>query len=105
MGIVLIFLGCFLLYVKSKHFPEQLNSIKKEANERPLVTRLITYLLFISSAILLSFQLGLATGLLTFLITLLLSLCLTIMLLPLHKKYAYFLAILSLIVIVIENIL
>ncbi|MEM9361859.1 MAG: DUF3325 family protein [Bacteroidota bacterium] len=105
MGIVLIFLGCFLLYAKSKHFPKRFETIGDKMRHKPVLTRWIGYLLFLVSASIFVYQFGLGTGLIAFFITVLLGLCLTIILLPLNKKYVYVLGALSVIVIVIENIL
>ena len=96
MGIVLIFLGCFLLYAKSKHFPKRLQH---------LGSRLRKNALFLGAYLILGSQFGWATGFVVFLITITLGLVLNIMLLPLNQKYAYVLAGLSLLVIIIDNIL
>ncbi|MEM6893489.1 MAG: DUF3325 family protein [Bacteroidota bacterium] len=105
MGIVLIFLGCFLLYAKSKHFPKRLQHLGNRLRKNTVQTRLVGYLLFVGAYLLLGSQLGWATGFVVFLITLILGLVLNIILLPLHQKYAYILAGLSLLVIIIDNIL
>jgi len=103
MGILLIFLGCFLLYTKSKYVPKYFSNLEKWAKARPIGTRLIAYGLFITSIIVLCLQNGLATGLVIFLIALIFGLCITIILIPLNKKYAYWMAGLSVLFIIIEN--
>lgn len=105
MGILLIFLGCFLLYAKSKYVPKDLANIEKWTRANPLGTRLIVYALFVTSIIVLCLQNGLATGLVIFLFALMFGLCITIILIPLNKKYAYWIAGLSVLFIIIENIL
>ncbi|MEM8507678.1 MAG: hypothetical protein AAF717_07605 [Bacteroidota bacterium] len=105
MSIVLIFLSCFLLYTKSKHFPQQFAKIGKKLKGKERVVGGIAYILFLIAFALMAYRYGLATGGIIFLITLMLGLSLTIMFLPLHKKYAYVLLGLSLLSIVMENIL
>ncbi|MEM9078590.1 MAG: hypothetical protein AAGC43_16235 [Bacteroidota bacterium] len=105
MGLVLILLGCFLLYAKSRHFPKQFTSIGERMKKKPELTRWVAYLMFLLSASIFAYQLGIGTGLTAFFISVLLGLCLTIVLLPLNKKYVYVLGALSVIVIVMENIL
>ena len=105
MSIVLIFLGCFLLYAKSKHFPVHFLNVVAKFSMHKIALRSIAYLLFFFATILLMIQYGPATGLVIFLIALMFGLCLTIMFLPLNKKYAYLLVGLSLVCIIIENTL
>ena len=95
MGIVLTFFGSFLLYAKSRHFPGHLRGIGDRFKNKVLLARLLAYVLFVIAIALLVLQLGFFTGLLVFFITLMFALSLTILLLPLHKKYAYVLAALS----------
>lgn len=103
MGILLIVLGCLLLYSRSKYFPAALEKIFGSFRGKPGVLRIVAYLFFVASAIILMVGYGPATGLLIFLITLMFALCLIIMFLPLNKKYAYLLVGLSLLFIIIEN--
>lgn len=103
MGIILVFLGCFLLYAKSRHFPNYYPNLKKRAAGNPKVLRWISYGMFLLSVTIFCLQNGVATGLVIFLITLMFGLCLTIMFLPLNKKYAYVMVGLSLLSIIIEN--
>ncbi len=105
MAIVLIFLGCFLLYAKSKHFPKRMEHWALQLKSKPVRTRIFGYTLFVASFTILSLQFGFATGIVIFIMAVLLALSLTIMLLPLHRKYAYILAGLSVLVIVVENML
>ena len=105
MGIVLIFFGCFLLYAKSKHFPKRLQHLGSRLRKNTVQTRLVGYALFLGAYLILVSQFGWATGFVVFLITITLGLVLNIMLLPLNQKYAYVLAGLSLLVIIIDNIL
>ncbi|BFP40766.1 hypothetical protein FGF1_16110 [Flavobacteriaceae bacterium GF1] len=103
MGIILVFLGCSLLYAKSKHFPDYFANFKRRARENPKSLRLISYGMFLLSMVVLCLQNGVATGLVIFLITLMFGLSLTIMFLPLNKKYAYLMVGLSLLSIIVEN--
>ncbi|WP_367279573.1 DUF3325 family protein [Ulvibacterium sp.] len=105
MGIILIFLGCFLLYAKSKHVPRYFSRIEAWAKQQPKKTRLLAYGLFALSVVIFCWQNGIATGLVAFLVALMFGLCLTIIFLPLHKKYAYLLVGLSLVLIIINTIL
>lgn len=103
MGIVLVLLGCFLLYAKSRHLPIFLQRIGDRAKQDSIRTRILAYIIFAMSLAVLGYQYGFFTGFIIFLTTLMLSLCLIVMLLPLHNKYAYILTALSIIIIVIEN--
>lgn len=103
MGIVLIFLGCFVLYSKSRYFPTYLKdliSITKNPTSRLYY---IGFSLFILAIIILGFQYGFYTGTIIFLSALMLGMSMTIIFLPLNKKYAYLMAGLSILVIVIET--
>ena len=91
MGILLVFLGSFLLYVKSKYVPAFLGRISEMAKAKPAITRWGGYLLFFIAMILLNKSYGFWTGLVIFIITLMFALTLIIVLLPLNKKYAYLL--------------
>ncbi|MEM9649889.1 MAG: hypothetical protein AAF969_15530 [Bacteroidota bacterium] len=105
VGIVLIFVGCFILYAKSKHFPKHLRKIGGIAKVRPNQQRWIAYGLFAIATAILALQYGFFTGLVIFMITVMFALCLTISLLPLNHRYAYILAGLSVLIITIENML
>jgi len=102
MGIVLIFIGSFLLYAKSKHFPDFLSGLGSKLKARHSVNRFIAYFLFVISLVLLGYEFGFWTGLVIFIITVMFALTLTITLLPLNKRYAYLLTALSLFVLLIE---
>lgn len=103
MAIVLIFLGCFLLYAKSKHLPVFLEAIGNKAKKRPKITRLVAYMAFVLALLVLAYRYGFFTGSIIFFTALMLGLCLVVMLLPLHNRYAYLLIVIALIIIVIEN--
>ena len=105
MAIVLIFLGWFLRYAKSKHLPNHLSNIGDKAKSAPVVVRIVAYLLFITGIFMLTVDFGFWTGLTIFIITLMFTLALTIILLPLNKKYAYVLVILSILALITEYIL
>ena len=102
MGILLVFLGSFLLYIKSKHIPAFLGRIGEMASAKPAITRGGGYLLFFIAMILLTKSYGFWTGLVIFMITLMFALTLIIVLLPLNKKYAYLLFGLSVVAILTE---
>ncbi|MEE1963948.1 hypothetical protein V1387_14740 [Allomuricauda taeanensis] len=103
MGIVLVLLGCFLLYAKSRHFPVFLTGIGEKAKKDPGRTRILAYTSFALAIVFLGHQYGFFTGFVIFLTTLMFGLCITVMFLPLHNKYAYILMGLCIIVILIEN--
>lgn len=103
MSIVLVFFGCLLLYAKSKHFPDHYSNIALKLKGQENRLRIGAYLLFLLANVALIYQYGWATGLTVFLIVLMFGLSITIMLLPLHKKYAYLLLGLSLLSIIAEN--
>ncbi|MEM1259848.1 MAG: hypothetical protein AAGH81_15070 [Bacteroidota bacterium] len=102
MGIVLIFFGCFILYAKSKHIPDFLSKFGDRLRTKPTVTRIAAYFLFLLAVVVLGNSYGFWTGLLIFLMVLMFTLMLTLILLPLNKKYAYFIAALSIIAILTE---
>ncbi|WP_422858901.1 DUF3325 family protein [Flagellimonas sp. S174] len=105
MGILLTFFGCFFLYSKSKHFPVQFSEIAAKTQGREKQLRIGAYGLFILANTILVYQFGWATGLIIFFMVLMFGLSVIIILLPLHKKFAYLLIGLSLLSILIENIL
>ncbi len=104
MGVLLVMLGCVLLYLSSKHAPKNLAKLKEKTASSPRITRSLLLSSFLISIVIFCSQSGLITGLLVFLLTGILGLCLTVILFPLKNNYAYLLAGFSLLVIVIENI-
>lgn len=105
MSIVFLFLGCFLLYGKSKHFPEHFNKIGTMIKDNQRVTTIGGFLLLLFSYVLLANQFGWGTGLAIYLIAISFVYSLLLIILPIHKNYLYVIALLSVLLIVIENIL
>lgn len=103
MGTILTFLGCFLLYAKSKHFPDHFSRIALRLKGKENQLRVAAYFLFVLANVVFIYQFGWATGLTVFLLVVMFGLSITVMLLPLNKKYAYLLLGLSLLSIIIEN--
>lgn len=103
MGTVLILLGCFLLYAKSKHFPEHFSQIALKLRGKENQLRIAAYFLFVLANVIFVYQFGWATGLTIFLFVVMFGLSITVMFLPLNKKYAYLLLGLSLVSIIVEN--
>ncbi|MEO0573066.1 MAG: hypothetical protein AAF039_15265 [Bacteroidota bacterium] len=105
MGIVFVFLGCFLLYAKSKHIPDFLSRFGDNVRTKPMVTRILAYFLFLLAIVVLGNSYGFWTGFVIFLMVLMFALLLTMVLLPLNKKYAYLLTALSIIAILTEYLI
>ena len=105
MAIVLLFLGCFVFYGKSKYFPEHLAVLGRYIKSNRLLANLSGYFLLIVSLLLFGWQFGWATGLVIFLTTLSFGYCLLLIALPLHKYYVYALTAMCICIIVIEQIL
>ncbi len=104
MAIILVLFGCLLLYSKSKYSPLFLSRQRVKVPLKKKYIRLMAYVFFIISIILLTLQLGFWTGLVTFLMVLMFGLSLTIVILPLNKRIAYILCGLSILMVIIENI-
>lgn len=104
MAIVLVFLGCFLLYVKSKYAPLQGVATWAYFRANLTITRALAYALFSIALVLLAYQHGFFTGFTVFLMCLMLGLGLAVVVFPINSKYAYVLAGLSLFVILITSI-
>lgn len=102
MGIMLVLLGSFLLYAKSKYIPAFLGRIGEFTKTRPTITRIGSYVLFFLAIVLLTKSYGFWTGLVIFSITLMFALTLIMVLLPLNKKYAYLLFGISVIALLTE---
>ncbi|MBS9460912.1 hypothetical protein KIM67_00715 [Flagellimonas sp. 389] len=105
MGVILVFIGSLLLYAKSKHFPQFLNFVGITARQKPVLTRVVAYIVFLLSILIFTVQFDFATALVIFMITVMLALGLIITLLPLNQKYVYLFAGLSLVIIVMENLM
>ncbi|MEM7374214.1 MAG: DUF3325 family protein [Bacteroidota bacterium] len=105
MSIVLLFTGCFLLYGKSKYFPEHLAQIGNRIKQHPHISRLAAYALFLLSIFLMVNQLGWSTALVVFFTALSLAYGLLVIVLPLHKSFAYLITGLCVMTIILEMIL
>ncbi len=105
MGIVILIMGCFLLYGNSKYFPENLSYVRVQIKKYPKVIRILAYTLFLISYTFFYHQLGWGTAIIVFIIALVFSLCITLIVIPIHKRYVYVIATLSLLIIILENII
>ena len=105
MSIVAIFFACFLLFGRSKYFPKYLGSISKQLKKNDLITRITAYLSFFCSIVLLGNQFGWATGMIIFVMMLMFAYGLIVILLPLNKSYAYIIAGLCILSVLLEKVL
>ncbi|MEO1009656.1 MAG: hypothetical protein AAFX53_00025 [Bacteroidota bacterium] len=105
MAIVLLFLGCFVLYGKSKYFPEHLASVGKRIKDNRKMANLLGYFLLTASLLMFGWQFGWATGFIIFFTTLSLGYCLLLIVLPLHKNYVYAMTAICVCLIIIDQIL
>lgn len=105
MSIFLLFLGCFLLFGKSKFFPDHLTSVGKIIKKNKQIALLLGYLFLTSSYLLFWHQLGWVTGFIVYLSAISLTYCILVIVLPLHKRYIYFIAILSVVLIIFESMI
>ena len=103
MAVLLIILGCLIIYGKSRYFPDNLSYLRNQLKKKPKIVRSLGYLLFLGSYLLFSNQLGWGTAIVVFITTLSFGLCLVLIVLPLHKKYVYILGVFSLLIIIVEN--
>jgi hypothetical protein len=105
MSILLLFLGCFLLYGRSKFFPDYLTLVGKVIKKNKQIVFFLGYLFLTSSYLLLWHQLGWATGFIVYLSAISFAYCMLVIVLPLHKRYIYFIAILCAALVIFENMI
>lgn len=101
MSITLLFFASFILYGKSKYFPEHLNTIGKIIKDKKQIINIISSLFLLLSYILLGNKYGWGTGFVIFLIALSFMYPLLLMVLSLHKKYVYIISTLCVLLIII----
>ena len=105
MRIFLLFLGCFLLFGKSKFFPDHLVSVGKVIKKNKRIALLLGYLFLTASYLLFRHQLDWATALIIYLSSISFAYCILVIVLPLHKRYIYLIAILSVALIIFESMI
>lgn len=105
MSILLVFAGSFLLYGKSKYFPEHLSYIGNRIKKHGLISRIGAYLLFWGSLFLLANQLGWATAAVAFFIAMTMAYCTLLIILPLNIRLVYLVVALIILTIIIEILL
>ena len=105
MSVFLLFLGCFLLYGRSKFFPKYLASVDRVIKKNKQIAFVLGYLFLTASYLLFWYQLGWATGFIVYLSGISFAYCILLIVLPLHKRYIYFIAILSVALIIIESMI
>ena len=103
MNILLLFIGCFILYGKSKFFPEYYNNVGNLIKQNRQVALLFGYLFLFTSYILFSLKLGWGTGFIVYLMTLSLFYSLLVIVLPLNKLFIHVLSSIVILLIIFEN--
>lgn len=105
MFVILVMIGCLLLYRKSKYFPHEADFLLYPFRRRKIMLNMAGLALLLVAAILSTSRYGWGTGLLIFFTTVIFSFCLVIVVLPLHKKLVYILAGACIVLIMLENLL
>jgi len=105
MGVLLVFVACFLLYGKSKYFPSHLSKIGDWIKQHMLLSRSVACLTLAASLFLFAQNLGWGTGSVAFLIAWIFAYCILLIVLPLNRGYAYLMTGLFLTTIIVEYIL
>jgi len=105
MSIVLLFFGCFILYGKSRFFPEHFSTIGNIIKQNKQIAFLMGYLFMVFSYILFSLKLGWGTGIVTYLISVSLCYSLLVIVLTLNKRYLYIISIVIFSFITFQNII
>jgi len=103
MSILLLLLGCFILYGKSRYFPEHFNLIGKIIKQQKQIALLVGYLFLLSSYIIFGNKFGWGTGFVIYLACTSLFYSLLVIVLPLHKRYIYLIALITILLICFEN--
>ena len=93
------------MYGKSKYFPEHLEKIGNVIKDKKQITNIVGCLFLLFSYVLMGNKFGYGTGFVIFLIALSLAYSLLVIILTIHMNYAYVIAIVSVVLILIENIL
>lgn len=105
MFILTLLFGCFILYGKSKYFPENLPSIETPIKEHKNLATLAGYFLLFLSFLLFQDKFGTGTAIVLYTLSIGLIYCLLITVLTIHNKYVYFIAALSILSIIFESLL
>ena len=103
MNILLLFIGCLILYGKSRFFPEHYNSIGNVIKQNKQVALLLGYLSLITSYILFSLKIGWGTGFIVYLMALSLFYSLLVIVLPLNKLFIHLISSIVILLIIFEN--
>ena len=103
MSIVLLLLGCFILYGRSRFFPEHLSGIGNVIKQQKQIVLLVGYLFLLSSYVVFGSTFGWGTGFIIYLVCISLFYSLLVIVLPLHKRYIYLIALITILLICFEN--
>ena len=103
MSILLLLLGCFILYGRSKFFPEHVSYIGLRIKKHRQMALLLGYMLLLISYILFSIRFGWGTGFIIYLVCVSLLYSLMVIVLSLHKRYIYVIALIVILLISFEN--
>jgi len=105
MSIFLLFLGCFILYGRSRFFPENLTLIGNIIKTNKQIALVLGYLFLLFSYIVFSYQFGWATGFVIYLLALCLFYSFLVIVLPLNIKYVYIIAMFCILLMLFKNFL
>ena len=103
MSILLLLIGCFILYGRSKFFPEHFNVIEKVIKKQKQIALLVGYLFLLSSYVMFGNTFGWGTGFVIYLVCISLLYSLMVIVLSLHKRYIYVIALIVILLISFEN--
>ena len=105
MSVFTLFLGCFILYGRSRFFPEHLSPMGDLIKNNKQVALFLGYLFILISYTLFANEYGWGTGFVLYVVTLSMTYGILITILSLHKTYTYIIALLLIILIISQNIL
>lgn len=105
MSVFILFVGCFILYGRSRFFPENLIPIETLIKKYRQIASILGYLFLVLSYVLFSYRLGWGTGFVMYLVALSLCYGALITVLSLNKRYIYVIAMLCFLLMFFENFL
>jgi len=104
MGFIPLFIGCFILYGRSNYFPENFSKVGNFIKKKKQLFTFIGYLFLVFSYILLGLNCGWSTGFGVYIVAISLMYSLLVIVLTFHKKIIYLIDLISVLLIIIENI-
>lgn len=105
MYILLAFIGSLLLYATSKYFPQHFTFFRSIIVANKKWSKMIAGVVLAASAMLTIRQFGWGTGLVIFCTTLIFAFSLLLIVLPLHNRLVYIIALVIILLLMIQNML